>query len=58
MAKYLARRIFGGHLDYNAVVAKYPQFKTDIDGYLKEWGWTFPEEDAEDPEPGEEGTNS
>lgn len=56
MAKYLARRIFGGHLDYSAVIAKYPQFKSDIDGYLKEWGWTFQED--EDPDPGEGVGNS
>ncbi|MFL6562436.1 MAG: hypothetical protein ACJ8MO_40840 [Bacillus sp. (in: firmicutes)] len=31
MAAYLASRIEIGKLDYAAVVAKYPQFKTDID---------------------------
>lgn len=31
MAGYLAMRIEDGALNYNAVVAKYPQFKADID---------------------------
>ena len=39
MAKYLAQRIFQGKLNYDEVVAKYPQFKDDIDRYLEEWGW-------------------
>jgi len=34
MAAYLAMRIEAGKLDYAAVVAKYPQFKTDIDEIL------------------------
>lgn len=34
MAKYLAMRINGGHLDYDEVVAKYPQFKDEIDRIL------------------------
>lgn len=39
MARYLAQRIFQGKLDYDAVIAKYPQFKDEIDAYLEEWGW-------------------
>lgn len=39
MAAYLARQILNGKLDYNAVIAKYPQFKDEIDRILKEWGW-------------------
>jgi len=31
MAAYLAMRIEAGKLDYVAVTAKYPQFKSDID---------------------------
>jgi hypothetical protein len=31
VAAYLAMRIEDGKLDYSAVVAKYPQFKSDID---------------------------
>ena len=31
MAAYLAMRIEEGKLHYSAVVAKYPQFKEDID---------------------------
>ena len=31
MARYLANRIKAGALDYDAVVAKYPQFKAEID---------------------------
>ena len=34
MAGYLAMRIEAGKLDYTAVVARYPQFKTDIDAIL------------------------
>lgn len=34
MAGYLAMRIEGGYLDYNAVVTKYHQFKEDIDFIL------------------------
>lgn len=34
MAKYLARQIKKGKLDYDAVVAKYPQYKEDIDTIL------------------------
>ena len=34
MAKYLARQIKMGKLDYDEVVAKYPQFKEEIDAIL------------------------
>ena len=34
MAKYLARQIKIGKLDYNEVVQKYPQFKKEIDKIL------------------------
>lgn len=34
MAKYLARQIKMGKLDYKEVVEKYPQFKEDIDKIL------------------------
>lgn len=34
MAKYLARQIKMGKLDYEEVVKKYPQFKNDIDKIL------------------------
>jgi len=34
MATYLALRIEQGKLDYAAVIAKYPQFKNDIDEIL------------------------
>ena len=34
MAKYLARQIKTGKLDYDEVVAKYPQFKAEIDEIL------------------------
>jgi hypothetical protein len=34
MAKYLARQIKMGKLDYEAVVEKYPQFKDEIDRIL------------------------
>ena len=36
MAKYLARQIKMGKLDYDEVIMKYPQFKEDIDRYLSE----------------------
>ena len=34
MAKYLARQIKMGKLDYEAVIEKYPQFKNEIDRIL------------------------
>ena len=34
MAGYLAMRIEAGKLDYTAVIARYPQFKADIDTIL------------------------
>lgn len=34
MAAYLAMRIEAGKLDYTSVVAKYPQFKAEIDAIL------------------------
>ena len=34
MAGYLAMRIEAGKLDYAAVIARYPQFKADIDTIL------------------------
>lgn len=36
MAKYLAKRIFDGFLEYDAVVAKYPKYKDAIDAFLIE----------------------
>lgn len=35
MAKYLARQIKNGKLDYEEVVERYPQFKDEIDKILK-----------------------
>lgn len=34
MAAYLARQIKNGKLNYDEVVAKYPQYKADIDRIL------------------------
>ena len=34
MAKYLAKRIYSGHLDYDEVIAKYPNLKAQIDAEL------------------------
>lgn len=34
MAKWLAGRIELEKLNYNEVIAKYPEFKNDIDAYL------------------------
>ena len=39
MAGYLAMRIEAGKLDYVAVVARYPQFKADIDTILIDDGF-------------------
>ena len=36
MAKYLAMRIKAGKLEYDKVLAKYPEFKEEIDKYLAE----------------------
>ena len=35
MAKYLARQIKMGRLDYDKVVKRYPQFKEEIDKILR-----------------------
>lgn len=34
MARYLALRIKAGKLDYDEVIAKYPQYKEEIDRIL------------------------
>lgn len=34
MARYLALRITAGKLDYDEVIAKYPQYKEEIDRIL------------------------
>ena len=34
MAKYLASQIKKGKLDYDEVIAKYPQYKSEIDAIL------------------------
>lgn len=39
MANYLSIQIELGKLKYNDVVAKYSQYKTDIDTKLKDDGW-------------------
>lgn len=39
MAKYLAKRIYGGYLDYNEVILKYASLKTQIDAELAKLGW-------------------
>lgn len=40
MAGYLASRIEKGRLNYNAVIAKYPEFKDEIDLILASDGYT------------------
>ena len=40
MAGYLAERIKKGKLNYNAVMAKYPQYKEDVDFILACDGYT------------------
>lgn len=39
MPKYLAWRIMTGKLDYDIVIAKYGQYKEDIDTILAAEGW-------------------
>lgn len=39
MAKYLAKRIYGGYLNYDEVIAKYASLKTQIDAELAKLGW-------------------
>lgn len=34
MVRYLALRIMKGKLSYDEVIAKYPQYKDEIDEYL------------------------
>lgn len=41
MEKYLAHRIEGGHLDYSAVVKRYPKYKKEIDRILTEEGYQY-----------------
>ena len=48
MAKYLARQIKMGKLDYDEVVTKYPQFKDEIDKILGKWYTVFAERLAND----------
>jgi hypothetical protein len=36
MGEWLAKRILAGALTYTDVIARYPQFKTEIDAYLTE----------------------
>lgn len=44
MAAYLAMRIEKGKLNYNEVVAKFPQFKEDIDIILTADGYVVNED--------------
>lgn len=37
MAKYIAYQIYMGAMDYDEVVAKYPDLQDDIDRYLAEF---------------------
>ena len=39
MAIYLAKRIYGGYLDYDEVIAKYASLKDQIDAELAKLGW-------------------
>ena len=39
MAAYLANQIMQGKLDYDEVIAKYPQIKDDIDSILDKNGY-------------------
>ena len=41
MAAYLAKRIKLGKLNYNTVVARYPEYKEDIDLILVTDGYTI-----------------
>lgn len=38
MATYLGMRIIAGAMDYDVVIPKYPQFKDDVDEYLRDNG--------------------
>lgn len=35
MASYLGNQIYKGKLEYDEVIAKYPDFKSDIDLFLE-----------------------
>lgn len=39
MAKYLANQIIQGKLDYDTVIAKFPDLKEEIDKILEESGY-------------------
>ncbi len=38
-AKYLAKQILAGNLSYDLVMRKFPQFKEEIDDYLRKHGY-------------------
>lgn len=40
MAKYLAMRIRDGKLDYDEVIAKFPDLQAEIDDWLSRFGWS------------------
>lgn len=39
MARYFAKRIYAGYLDYSAVIKKYQELKDAIDAELEKLGW-------------------
>lgn len=39
MARYLAKQIYKGKMDYDEVIATYPEYKDQIDEVLKDLGW-------------------
>lgn len=41
MAKYIAHRIEGGHLDYTRMITLYPKYKEEIDRILTEEGYAY-----------------
>lgn len=41
MAKYIAHRIEGGHLNYTRMITLYPQYKDEIDRILTEEGYGY-----------------
>lgn len=45
MGEYLAEQIRIGRLDYNKAIKLYPEFKEDIDNYLKKYSYIEIEEE-------------
>ena len=39
MAEYLAKQIISGKMEYSTVVEAYPEYKKEIDEFIKKYSW-------------------